>query len=132
MKLLQDNASLKLRVEGHTDNQGNAAANQTLSDKRAQAVVAWLTGKGIAGSQLAAKGFGATKPVADNGTEDGRAKNRRVELGKCEETQPCCVSTIGICLRVTAWSRRRSARWLGNRLLACLAEINGPGMRIVL
>lgn len=82
VKLLQDNASLKLRVEGHTDSQGNAVANQTLSDKRAQAVVAWLTGKGIPGSQLAAKGFGATKPVADNGTDDGRAKNRRVELVK--------------------------------------------------
>jgi outer membrane protein OmpA-like peptidoglycan-associated protein len=82
VKLLQDNADLKLRVEGHTDSQGNATANQTLSDKRAQAVVAWLTGKGIAASRLAAKGFGATKPVADNSTDDGRAKNRRVELVK--------------------------------------------------
>jgi len=82
VKLLQQNADLKLRVEGHTDNQGNAAANQALSEKRAQAVVAWLTGKGISASRLAAKGFGATKPVADNGTEDGRAKNRRVELVK--------------------------------------------------
>lgn len=82
VQLLQQNPDLKLRVEGHTDSQGNAAANQTLSEKRAQAVVAWLTGKGINGTRLAAKGFGATKPVADNGTEDGRAKNRRVELVK--------------------------------------------------
>jgi OOP family OmpA-OmpF porin len=82
VELLQQNPDLKLRVEGHTDNQGNAAANQTLSDKRAQAVVAWLTGKGINASRLTAKGFGATKPVADNGTDDGRAKNRRVELVK--------------------------------------------------
>jgi len=82
VKLLQQNPGLKLRVEGHTDNQGNAAANQTLSEKRAQAVVAWLTGKGITASRLSAKGFGATKPVADNATEDGRAKNRRVELVK--------------------------------------------------
>ena len=82
VKLLQQNSDLKLRVEGHTDNQGNTAANQALSEKRAQAVVAWLTGKGIAASRLAAKGFGATKPVADNSTEDGRAKNRRVELAK--------------------------------------------------
>ena len=82
VKLLQQNPDLKLRVEGHTDNQGNAAANQTLSDKRALAVVTWLTGKGISASRLAAKGFGATKPVADNGSEDGRAKNRRVELVK--------------------------------------------------
>jgi OmpA-OmpF porin, OOP family len=82
VQLLQQHADLKLRVEGHTDSQGNAAANQALSEKRAQAVVAWLTGKGINASRLAAKGFGATKPVADNGTEDGRAKNRRVELVK--------------------------------------------------
>ena len=82
VKLLQQNADLKLRVEGHTDNQGNAAANQALSEKRAQAVVAWLAGKGIATSRLTAKGFGASKPVADNGTEAGRAKNRRVELAK--------------------------------------------------
>jgi len=82
VKLLQQNPSLKLRVEGHTDNQGNAAANQALSEKRAQAVVAWLTGKGVNASRLTAKGFGASKPVADNGTEDGRAKNRRVELAK--------------------------------------------------
>lgn len=82
VKLLQQNPDLKLRVEGHTDNQGNAAANQALSEKRAQAVVAWLTGKGINASRLSAKGFGATKPVADNSTEDGRAKNRRVELVK--------------------------------------------------
>ena len=82
VKLLQQNPELKLRVEGHTDNQGNAAANQALSEKRAQAVVAWLTGKGISASRLSAKGFGATKPVADNGTDDGRAKNRRVELAK--------------------------------------------------
>jgi outer membrane protein OmpA-like peptidoglycan-associated protein len=80
--LLQQNADLKLRVEGHTDSQGNAAVNQALSEKRAQAVVAWLTGKGVAASRLTAKGFGATKPVADNGTDEGRAKNRRVELAK--------------------------------------------------
>jgi outer membrane protein OmpA-like peptidoglycan-associated protein len=82
VKLTQHQPDLKLRVEGHTDNQGNAASNQTLSDKRAQSVVAWLTGHGVAASRLTAKGFGQTKPVADNSTDDGRAKNRRVELVK--------------------------------------------------
>jgi outer membrane protein OmpA-like peptidoglycan-associated protein len=82
VQLLLQNPTLKLRVEGHTDNQGAAAANQTLSDKRAQAVVAWLTAHGVPASRLVAKGFGASKPVADNTTEDGRAKNRRVELAK--------------------------------------------------
>ncbi|HET6178483.1 MAG TPA: OmpA family protein [Candidatus Sulfotelmatobacter sp.] len=82
VKLLQQDAALQLRVEGHTDNQGAAAANQALSEKRAQSVVAWLTAHGVSAARLTAKGFGQTKPVADNSTEDGRAKNRRVELAK--------------------------------------------------
>ena len=81
-KLMQQESDLKLRVEGHTDNQGNAAANQVLSEKRAQAVVAWLTAHGISASRLAAKGLGQSQPVAENFAEDGRAKNRRVELVK--------------------------------------------------
>lgn len=81
-KLLEQNADLKLRIEGHTDNVGQAAANQALSEKRAQAVKDWLVSHGIGAARLTAKGFGATKPVADNSTEDGRAKNRRVELVK--------------------------------------------------
>jgi hypothetical protein len=82
VKLLQQNADLKLRVEGHTDNQGNAAANQALSERRAQAVVAWLTAHGVAASRLSAKGMAQTKPVADNSGDESRAKNRRVELVK--------------------------------------------------
>jgi len=82
VKLMQQQGDLKLRVEGHTDNQGSVASNQTLSDKRAQSVVTWLTGHGVAAGRLSAKGFGQTKPIADNSTEDGRAKNRRVELVK--------------------------------------------------
>jgi OmpA-OmpF porin, OOP family len=81
-KLLQQNPDLKLRVEGHTGNQGSAAANQVLSEKRVQAVVGWLVAHDVQASRLAAKGLGATKPVSDNSTEDGRAKNRRVELVK--------------------------------------------------
>jgi OOP family OmpA-OmpF porin len=81
-KLLQQDANLKLRVEGHTDNQGNAAANQALSEKRAQAVVVWLTAHSVPAGRLTAKGLGQTQPVADNSTNDGRAKNRRVELVK--------------------------------------------------
>lgn len=82
VQLLEQDAALKLRIEGHTDNQGTASANQTLSEKRAQAVVAWLTSHGVQASRLTAKGFGTSKPVADNGSEEGRAKNRRVELVK--------------------------------------------------
>ncbi|HEX7421845.1 MAG TPA: OmpA family protein [Thermoanaerobaculia bacterium] len=81
-QLMTDQPALKLRVEGHTDNVGAAAANQTLSEKRAQAVVVWLTAHSVEPSRLTAKGFGASKPVAANTTEDGRGKNRRVELVK--------------------------------------------------
>ena len=81
-KVLEQNPDWKLRVEGHTDNQGIAAANLALSDKRAQSVVAWLTAHGVSAGRLSAKGFGQTKPVADNSSEEGRAKNRRVELAK--------------------------------------------------
>jgi outer membrane protein OmpA-like peptidoglycan-associated protein len=81
-KMLQQNPGVKLSVEGHTDNVGSAASNQTLSEKRALAVVAWLTAHGTEAVRLKAKGWGQTKPVADNGTDDGRAKNRRVELVK--------------------------------------------------
>jgi OOP family OmpA-OmpF porin len=72
--------TLKLEVQGHTDNVGNDAYNQTLSDARAKAVVAWLTQHGVAADRLTAKGYGKTKPVADNGSDEGRAKNRRVEI----------------------------------------------------
>jgi OmpA-OmpF porin, OOP family len=81
-KMLQQNPDIKVSVEGHTDNVGSATSNQTLSEKRAQAVVAWLTSHGIEASRLSAKGWGSSKPVEDNTTEDGRAKNRRVELVK--------------------------------------------------
>ena len=79
---MNENPTLKLRVEGHTDNVGAAAVNQSLSEKRAQSVVAWLNAHRVPAARLTAKGFGATKPVAENSSEDGRAKNRRVELVK--------------------------------------------------
>ena len=73
-------AALKGEISGHTDNTGNAAANVALSDARAKAVVAYLIKQGIAADALTAKGYGADKPIANNGTEDGRARNRRVEF----------------------------------------------------
>jgi OOP family OmpA-OmpF porin len=70
----------KFRIEGHTDNVGAAAMNQTLSQQRAETVVAYLTGQGIDGSRLVAKGFGDTKPLVPNDSPKNMAKNRRVEF----------------------------------------------------
>ena len=78
--LLKDDPALELSINGHTDNTGDASHNQQLSEARAAAVVAALEAGGIDGSRLQAKGFGQTEPVADNATEDGKARNRRVEL----------------------------------------------------
>ena len=81
-KLMQENPSLKFEVQGHTDATGNAASNQTLSENRAKAIVAKLVELGIASNRLTAVGKGQTTPIADNTTDEGRAKNRRVEFVK--------------------------------------------------
>lgn len=80
LKLLRDKPALKLAVAGHTDAQAGDAYNLDLSKRRAQAVVAWLTAKGIAATRLQANGYGETQPVADNASSAGRALNRRVEI----------------------------------------------------
>lgn len=78
--VLQKAPTLKLEVQGHTDNVGDDAYNQTLSEARAKSVMAWLTVHGAAPARLSFKGFGKTMPVATNDTDEGRAKNRRVEV----------------------------------------------------
>lgn len=73
---------LKIEIQGHTDNTGTAAHNLDLSNRRAQTVQKYILLYGIDSSRMKAKGYGMTKPVDTNDTEDGRAKNRRVELVK--------------------------------------------------
>ncbi len=80
--LMTENPDLKFSVEGHTDATGNAASNQTLSEQRSQAIVAKLVELGIAQDRLTAVGKGQNSPIADNNTDEGRAKNRRVEFVK--------------------------------------------------
>lgn len=78
--LLRDNPTLRIQIGGHTDNVGKPEDNLVLSNNRAQAVVKYLVSKGIDQQRLSFKGFGADVPVADNGTEEGRAQNRRTEM----------------------------------------------------
>jgi len=80
--MLNQNKSLKISIEGHTDNVGSNQFNQTLSENRAKSVMNALIAQGIDKSCLSYKGWGSSKPIADNGTEEGKAKNRRVEIVK--------------------------------------------------
>ncbi len=78
--LLKSKPTLRVALGGHTDSQASDAYNLDLSKRRAQAVVVWLTNKGIAALRLTAQGFGESQPVSDNASEAGRALNRRVEI----------------------------------------------------
>lgn len=80
--MLKAAPAMKISIDGHTDNVGTPAANQKLSEARAKAVMDAVVKGGIAKDRLAAKGLGQSTPIADNRTEDGKAKNRRVELVK--------------------------------------------------
>jgi outer membrane protein OmpA-like peptidoglycan-associated protein len=79
-KLLTDSPGLKIQINGHTDNVGDDAFNQKLSEARAKSVQDYLLGKSIAPERLRFKGFGESKPLESNDTEDGRSKNRRTEF----------------------------------------------------
>jgi len=81
---LKDWPDVKVEIGGHTDSSGAAAHNLELSQRRAEAVKNYLEAKGIDGSRLKAKGYGETKPIADNKTAEGKAKNRRVELTRID------------------------------------------------
>ena len=80
MELLNSNPKMRIEVGGHTDNIGNDLSNVTLSEQRAKSVMNYLIEKGITATRIEAKGFGKSKPVADNSTEAGRSKNRRTEF----------------------------------------------------
>src|SRR6476620_7055481 len=79
-KVLEKYPTVKISIEGHTDNTGSAAGNQKLSEQRAAAVKAYLVKKGISADRMVAVGYGQTQPIADNKTAAGRATNRRVDF----------------------------------------------------
>ena len=80
VRVMQNNPTYKLSIEGHTDSQGSEASNLDLSQRRAEAVRLYLVNNGIAASRMTATGYGESIPVADNNTPEGRALNRRVEF----------------------------------------------------
>lgn len=80
VKILSDNPTYKLDIDGHTDNSGKPEKNQLLSEARAKAVLTYISLKGIEESRLIATGYGQDKPIVENKTAKGRAKNRRVEI----------------------------------------------------
>jgi outer membrane protein OmpA-like peptidoglycan-associated protein len=81
-EMLNSNADIKISIEGHTDNVGIATNNKKLSQDRAKAVMDALIAKGIVSTRMSYQGWGQEKPVADNSTDEGKAKNRRVEIIK--------------------------------------------------
>lgn len=82
VEMLKTDDALKISIEGHTDNSGTPQKNKALSEQRAQAVSEAIAGQGIDKQRLSTIGWGQDKPIADNKTEEGKAKNRRVELVK--------------------------------------------------
>ncbi len=80
VKLLKDVPNLKIEISGHTDNTGSATLNNELSKARAEAVVTYLKGKGVAANRLTSEGYGSSQPVATNNTAAGRQENRRTEF----------------------------------------------------
>ncbi len=88
--LMAKDAALRVEIQGHTDNVGTPEYNLTLSQARAASVAAWLVSHGVAANRLTAKGYGLTMPVADNKTDEGRARNRRVEIAdlRCRPKSP--------------------------------------------
>lgn len=85
IEFLTENPNIKVEIQGHTDNIGNISDNLTLSEERAKAVYKYIIDQGISNNRIQCKGYGQTQPIADNNTEEGRAKNRRtvfLVLGK--------------------------------------------------
>jgi outer membrane protein OmpA-like peptidoglycan-associated protein len=78
VSILKEYPDTNIEVQGHTDSNGSDDYNMKLSERRASEVSAYLRGRGVAGSRLTTKGYGETAPVADNGSDEGRAQNRRV------------------------------------------------------
>jgi outer membrane protein OmpA-like peptidoglycan-associated protein len=77
---MNQNATLRIEIGGHTDDVGSNSSNKRLSEARAKSAIIYISAKGISASRMIAKGYGETSPIADNATIEGRTQNRRVEM----------------------------------------------------
>jgi outer membrane protein OmpA-like peptidoglycan-associated protein len=80
IRFLTENPQIKVEISGHTDNTGNQAYNQQLSEKRAQSVYSYIIENGINPKRLTRKGYGSVRPITPNDSEEGRQQNRRIEF----------------------------------------------------
>ena len=80
VQLLLQYPEQRIRISGHTDNTGRPAVNLRISRERATTVASYMTSRGVNSAQVVARGFGASTPIADNATDEGRARNRRIEI----------------------------------------------------
>jgi outer membrane protein OmpA-like peptidoglycan-associated protein len=80
LRALQQNPEIEVLIGGHTDNIGSAAMNDRLSHARAEAVRSWLVAKGVQARRMRAEGYGPSRPIAPNDSEENRHKNRRIEF----------------------------------------------------
>ncbi|MDH4371430.1 MAG: OmpA family protein [Nitrospira sp.] len=80
LPILQQNQTVAFEIGGHTDNVGVEEKNRALSENRAKSVMDYLVSKGVAANRLTFKGYGASRPLADNATDEGRSRNRRIEF----------------------------------------------------
>jgi outer membrane protein OmpA-like peptidoglycan-associated protein len=78
--MMRENPDIRIEIAGHTDSTGTKKLNQRLSELRAESVASWLIQNGISSTRIVTRGFGDTRPVADNSAEEGRRKNRRTEI----------------------------------------------------
>ena len=91
-QVLKDYPDIRVEIQGHTDSRGSDSYNERLSDQRARAVLEYLVSKGISESRLTSRGYGESRPLESNSTDDGRARNRRVEFLR---TDPAATSPAG-------------------------------------
>jgi OmpA-OmpF porin, OOP family len=95
VEALQKNPSIKIEVQGHTDNKGTAAYNKNLSDRRSKSVMKYLVSHGVEMSRLTSHGYGFERPLVDNSTEQNRALNRRVQFVRTEGVKDGCPKPAG-------------------------------------